>query len=129
MGSIRISQKYGVNPTIPLCFFCNEPKNELILAGRLPGDQEAPKNKVWDNAPCDKCKGYQKIGVILISVRDGEEGTNPYRTGGWVVLKDDAVRRLVQPQELADEIIRKRVAFVPDQAWDAIGLPRGEVKK
>jgi hypothetical protein len=113
---IRLSQKHGVNPTIPLCFFCHEPKNEVVLAGRLPGDAEAPQGKIWDRRPCDQCRKLQAAGVILISVRNGEESDNPYRTGGWVVVKADAVRRFVQPPELAEEIIRKRVAFVPDEA-------------
>lgn len=125
--SIRLSPKHGVNPAIPLCFFCGEPKNEVVLAGRLPEDAEAPRHAVWDRRPCDTCTGYMKQGVILISVKDGEEGKgdNPHRTGSWVVVTEDALRRTVQPSQLAERIIRTRVAFIPDTVWDLIGLPRG----
>jgi hypothetical protein len=125
---IPLSPKHGVNPAIPLCFFCNEPKNEIILAGRLKDDAEAPQHVVWNYDPCDKCKGYMQAGVICISVRDGESGDNPYRTGGWVVLKDEAVARIITTADVRDYILKKRIAFVPDNVWDAIGLPRGEVK-
>lgn len=122
--SIKLSPKHGVNPAIPVCFFCNEAKNEIILAGQLQGDQEAPHAAVWDKRPCDKCKELMQQGVIFISVREGEQGANPYRTGGWVVVKEEAVRRIVQPTELLADILKSRVAFVPDEAWNKIGLPR-----
>ena len=66
-----------------------------------------------------------KDGIILISVRDGESGPNPYRTGGWCVLKEAAVRKLIQPASLVNAIVKQRVAFVPDQVWELLGLPRG----
>ena len=53
---IKISPKYGVNPTIPVCFFCGEPKNEIALMGKMKGDIEAPKNMVLDYEPCEHCK-------------------------------------------------------------------------
>jgi hypothetical protein len=123
---ITISQKHGVNPAIPKCFYCLKDKNEIILAGRLPKDAEAPRGAVWNKEPCDECKGYMQQGVILISVRTGEtDQDNPYRTGGWVVVREDFIRRIVQPESLANQILTKRVSFVPDDAWDMLHLPRG----
>lgn len=119
---MRLSPKHGVNPTIPHCFLCGEAKNEIILAGHLKGDAEAPKNMVWDKEPCDKCKEHMEMGIILISVRNGESGENPYRTGGWIVLKEEAFRRIFNG---CDDVLEKRMAFVPDEVWDKIGFPRG----
>ena len=119
-----ISPKYGVNPAIPKCFLCGEDKNEIILFGKLSEDKEAPQKAVFDKEPCDKCKEYMTIGIILISVRDGESGENPYRTGGWVVIKDDFIKRCVQPEELSNIILLNRFSFVPDDAFDMLGLPR-----
>lgn len=118
---IRLSKKHGVNPAIPLCYFCNKPKNEVILAGLMKGDIEAPRNAVWDTVPCDECKGYMKMGIILISVKDGESGDNPYRTGGWCVVKEEAVRAIFGEDSKA---LKTRVAFIGDSDWDIIGLPR-----
>ena len=66
-GNIRLSEQHGVNPSVGKCFFCNEDK-EVVLLGRLPGDQEAPRSAVYNKEPCEKCKGYMELGVVLISV-------------------------------------------------------------
>ena len=129
-GKIRLSDKYGVNPAIPLCFFCLKPKNELILAGRMMDDKEAPRNKVWDKRPCTECENWMKQGIILISVDESKttDQDNPYRTGGWCVVKEDMLKRTLNDQELLDHILQMRVAYLPDEVWDQIGLPRGETK-
>jgi hypothetical protein len=116
--SIRISEKHGVNPTIPICFYCGNDKNQIVLMGRLPNDKEAPKNTCFDKEPCDKCKEYMKQGVILVSVKNGSDRKNPYRTGGWVVVKEDFVKRVF------GENMTSRFAFLEDEAWDKLGLPR-----
>ncbi len=54
---------------------------------------------------------------------DSATGDNPSRTGGWVVLKDEAIERALDA-EIASKILARRMAFVPDKAWDALGLPR-----
>jgi hypothetical protein len=125
MSSIRLSPKHGLNPAIPICFFCNKPKNEILLPGLMKGDQEAPKNMVWDKQPCDECKGHMAMGVILISVDEKltDDRDNPYRTGGWCVVKDDFIARTVTPDELKNDILKRRVAFIPDDAWKMMGLP------
>lgn len=33
MSGIKLSPKYGVNPTIPVCFWCGKEKNEIALMG------------------------------------------------------------------------------------------------
>jgi hypothetical protein len=122
---IRLSPKYGVNPAVPVCFYCWKEKNEVILAGKIgEEDIEAPKGKVWDMEPCEGCKGWMKEGVILISVKDGETGGSPWRTGGWVVVKEEAVKRMFQG-EIMDGLLRVRVGYVEDKVWDMVGLPRG----
>jgi hypothetical protein len=120
---IRVSQKHGVNPMLVQCFYCLKERNELALLGYLPGDKQAPRQGVIDKEPCAECAGFMKQGVILISVRTGESGDNPYRTGGWCVVTSEAIRKLFPT--IADAICTQRVAFVPDEVWDRIGLPRG----
>jgi hypothetical protein len=68
--------------------------------------------------------------VILISVRettDPEEQKNPYRTGGWVVVKEEAVERIFDPAS-AKAVLKRRMAFVTDETWDQLGIPRGAVE-
>ena len=125
-NSIALSEKHGINPTIPRCFFCGKDKNEIILMGRLKGDAEAPKGVVFDHSPCDTCQGYMEKGIILISIDEEKtiDPQNPLRTGGWVVVKEEAVRRLPIEETSKQDLLLKRVAFVPDRDWDALGLPR-----
>lgn len=124
---LRLPDKHGVNPSISQCFFCGETKNEVVLVGRLPGDEQAPHQAVFDMEPCETCKGHMERGIILISVSEKltKDRKNPYRTGGWVVLKEEALRRMIKAPEVLEDILKRRVAFVPDEVWDKIGLPRG----
>lgn len=126
--SIRLSDRFGVNPSIETCFFCGKDKG-LILFGKLKDDVEAPRQICMNHEPCDECVGFMKQGVILISVDESktDDPQNPWRSGCGVVVSEDFIRRTVQP-ELAEQILKQRVSFVPDEAWDLLGLPRDEVK-
>lgn len=80
---IHLSEKHGVNPSIEKCFFCLEDKG-LILFGRMLGDKQAPMSGVFNQDPCDKCKEYMDMGVILISIdpeKNNGDMKNPWRTG------------------------------------------------
>jgi hypothetical protein len=123
---LRISPRYGVNPGLTQCFFCLETSG-VALYGMYDGDSEAPRIACIDMVPCTKCEEYMKQGVILVSIDDKEMETpsdNPQRTGSFVVVRDDFIKRAIKPQELVDQILQKRFTFVPDAAWDKLGLPR-----
>lgn len=145
---IRLSPKYNLNPAVSLCFYCNEP-GELILLGHLSyvkavnmfgeeiakkchgtrDDLEAPKGVCFSQRPCATCAKHMEEGVIFISVKDDDDvdKDNPYRTGNVVVLKEEAVKRIVKTKDILDDVLKKRVAFIPDKVWDLLGLPKGEV--
>lgn len=126
--SIQLSPQYGVNPALEQCFVCMKDVG-VVLFGRLRDDAEAPRKVCLPGRePCDECKGYMEQGVILISVDESktDDPQNPWRSGGWIVVRDAAIKRLISNAELRDHILKKRVAFIPDQAWDALGFPRGE---
>jgi len=65
-----------------------------------------------------------KQGVILSSVRDGEKGENPYRTGAFAVVKYEAIDKMITDKELVKKIRQARFCFIEDSTWDALGLPR-----
>lgn len=114
-----------VGVALTKCYICGE-VNAIILNTRLTPYHakkvEDMNGKVISPEPCNKCKEYMKQGVILISVRDGESGNNPYRTGGWVVVKDEAIKRIIDAP-MNKEILKKRIAFLEDSTWKALGLP------
>jgi len=119
-NNLLLSEKHGVNPSVTKCFLCGEDVG-VALFGKMKGDVEAPRSCILDYEPCSKCKDYMKQGVILISVRNNDKD---YRTGGWVVVTDDYIKKaFLDP----DQILKKRAAFIADSAWDLLGLPRGMI--
>lgn len=78
--------------------------------------------KIERNGTCKECNELMKKGIILISVRDGETGDNPYRTGGWCVLKEEAVKNITSDEALLASIFKKRMVFIHDAAWKQLGL-------
>lgn len=130
--SVRLSEKHGLNPSLVKCYFCGE---DVAPLGRLPGDAEAPRAGVHDMEPCDACASLMSRGVLLISVRDEEierinqareEIPNPYRTGGWIVVRDEAVSRIFNAED-AEDLRHRRWGYIEDQVWDTIGFPRAPV--
>lgn len=90
--SITISKKHGVNPSILHCECCGK-EYGLALLGKLKGDVEAPKD--IRQGFCDDCqKVIDQKGLMIIEVRDGESGNNPYRTGRIVGITKDAKERV-----------------------------------
>lgn len=121
-NSIKISPKYGVNPTIPICFFCREEKNEIALLGKIGGrgkDLEAPHKIILDYEPCEECKKKMATGITLIEVtttpnneNQPEIAQNAYPTGNWLVVKEDYIRNNFQPPELVEKIMTYRKALI-----------------
>ena len=94
---IPISEKHGVNPCIPICFWCGEDKNEIALLGKLPGDVAAPHRAFLDFEPCAKCKEHMDKGITLVGISKTPmvEGlpaisNNTYPTGTVLVLKEES---------------------------------------
>ena len=123
--SIRVSQKHGVNPTIPICFWCGKEKNEIALLGKLPGDAEAPRSTwlIGDYEPCEKCQRIFEQGVHLVEAADHpviHEKQPPwhgaYPTGKHFVLRELAIRGIFAP-ETAEELCKRKVGFLDQEAF------------
>lgn len=120
--SIRISPKYGVNPTIPICFFCGEEKSEIALLGKIGGkgkDLEAPRHALLDYEPCEECLKKMATGITLVEVSNTPVSANQppiaenaYPTGNWWVVTEDFIRNNIQPVELAEQVILHRKCLV-----------------
>lgn len=141
---VILSRDHGVNPSVGLCFYCQKAK-EVVLLGAMtierrdrlfgpghssyddkPGDAAAPREAIYNMDPCDECKSWMEQGIIFISydpARTEEGARNPCRTGGWVVIREEAVKRMLQGNVL-EQILEKRFSFVDDEVWDKLGLPR-----
>lgn len=90
--SILLSHKHGVNPSVTRCSCCGKDYGVALL-GKLKNDAEAPR-EVFTGL-CDDCqKVVDADGLMIIEVRDGESGENPYRTGRLVGITKDAKERM-----------------------------------
>lgn len=118
-GSIRLHRDHGLNPTITQCFFCGKDKNEIALLGAAYKG-EAPMHMCIDKEPCDECKKLMDMGVLLICVKNGSDRNNPYKTGPISVIKVETAQRI-----FGSSIGNGRVAFLEEEAWDKLGLPKG----
>ncbi|MFZ1491176.1 MAG: hypothetical protein WAS51_14655 [Ilumatobacteraceae bacterium] len=132
-----MSPKYGVNPSIELCYFCGDETGSIVMPGLIqqkdrfgravPGtDIEAPRKAVWNRNPCPRCADLMKQGIVLISVdkepRPGKEKDEPYRTGRMCVVSEDFIRRAID-KTTAESLVKRRWSYVPDDAWALLGLP------
>lgn len=108
------------------CFFCGKPK-EILLNKRLK--KSLPHSAVYNKEPCNECKEFMAQGIIIIGVKDGEAGDNPYRTGEWFVLKEEALKNIPMTPELKNNILEKRVCFIEQQILEKLGFNRLLSKK
>lgn len=133
-NNILISKKHGVNPTIPVCFFCGKEKNEIVLLGKLTNKKgeevKAPRNLVMDYEPCENCRKNMALGVTLIGVQEEpikvnnqvikpiyKEGDKDlYPTGNWLVITKDASKRYFGDTFTEEELENKDKIFV-DQSF------------
>ena len=98
---IKISPKHGLNPTIPVCFWCGKQKNEIALMGRMTDDIEAPKNMVLDYVPCEECQNHMAMGVAVLEASDHPNTENQppmqegvYPTSRFVVVTTECADRV-----------------------------------
>lgn len=113
---IEISPKHGLNPTIPVCFWCGKEKNEIALLGRIrekttnrfganvtkrDSDIEAPRKMVLDYEPCDECLKWWDSGVAVLEVQQTPTQPNQpeiqkglYPTGRFVVMTVEGADRV-----------------------------------
>lgn len=135
------------NQTLPTaltkCYFCQESFEIVMSTIFVSPDSERAKRfeemngKVINMIPCQKCQGLMKQGVIIITIDDAKSGKdwwkekmpNPYRTGGWVVLTDEAVVQMCdaiyQPKEaeqMKEWALGNRFMFLEHWVAEKIGL-------
>ena len=95
---ITVSKKFGVNPSVTRCECCGK-EYGVALFGTAWKD---PKTGKTAEAPrevyqglCDDCqKVVDQQGLLIIEVRDGESGNNPYRTGRITGITKEAKERM-----------------------------------
>ena len=133
--SVLLHKEHGLNPTVNVCFFCNEDKGEVVLLGRAYRGK-APMRMVTDYVPCDSCQEKFSQGVLFIEVTRSPNTPDqpplyksrepyqsvPYPTGRHWVVTLEAARRIVGESDTGDNIIEKRKALIDPESAEQIGL-------
>lgn len=123
MYKIRLSDKYGANPSIDVCFFCGKDKG-LVMFGHLKGDAKAPTRVVAGYTPCPECMKKMLAGRAVIEVTRKDSGMIPitttphaaWPTGRWCVIstqdaqklfKDNSDKPMLLEETLYQKLVRK----------------------
>lgn len=130
-NNIKLSPKHGLNPTIPVCAWCGEPKNEIALMGmigdrRKGEDLEAPKNCILDYEPCDHCKEQWSQGVAILEATtkrptpyrppmQKDKGVDIYPTMRMVVIRAESASQIFGQEMSAGQRL-----LLEDEAFENI---------
>lgn len=124
--SIRLSPKHGLNPSIETCAWCGGTKG-IALMGKLKGDAEAPKYITMNYEPCDDCAEKWKMGIVAIEasnhpLSEGQPpmGENAYPTGRHVVVKREAIERMISDEALREQILKAGRALMDCDTFEML---------
>ena len=115
---IRLSKEFGVNPSVDTCFICGK-ETSVVLFGTSYKDKngktaEAPRN-VCTGDICNNCKQIiEEGGIFFIAIKDGESRNNPYRTGQFAAVKEEAVQRMFP------DFPYKKINYIEESAYKQI---------
>jgi len=148
MSKIILSPKYGLNPSVEECLFCEKSRGVLTFgritrkqaremfptqAENLAGDDddvEAPPKVLITPEPCPDCETFTRgaaDGVWFIQA-DEIEG-HPIPTGKLVCIREVAVRELVEDAELLKHMLKSRLTYVDHSTWAYLGLDAAKTRK
>jgi hypothetical protein len=82
--SIKLHPKYGVNPTMPVCFLCGKDTGEILLLGAAY-KEEAPMKMTNEEIYCESCQKMLAAGAT---------GLICYGCKGVCVISKEATERL-----------------------------------
>lgn len=90
-NSLKLSPKYGVNPSVIVCPICGK-ETGLAMLGKLKGDTEAPRTVAGDEL-CDSCKKEINDNKVAILEANGTYQGLPRYTGRYVFVPKDCIKR------------------------------------
>lgn len=135
-GSIPISPKHGLNPTVPVCLYCGKDKDEVAICGKInKQDDQMPMRCVIDALPCDECRKLWSAGVVLIRVSKTKKGrmvpvkspdgkSTFYLDGSTMLITEEGAQRLFKsPMKKGDPV------YLDDKVFDDLYKQWEDTKK
>lgn len=93
-GSIKLSPKHGVNPSVMHCFICGK-ETGVALLGKLKDDAEAPHDISNPNEICDDCKKQIEAGnkfLVAVVATSKEEAINNIYSDFHSIVELDLIK-------------------------------------
>jgi hypothetical protein len=124
-GHLILHPEHGVNPSLAICAFCGQDAGEIMLLGYNRGREAKHKAIYAPHEPCKRCQEKMSHGIAFVEAIP--HPTHDWVPGAWLVIKETSnLVQSIEPKELKDHILTKRMALVPPDDWDEIGLPRAD---
>lgn len=114
---ITLHPEHGVNPSIGVCFWCCKDDGTVLLLGHNKG-KEAPRRMVASYEPCDECRDLMAKGITVMEANEPTHyADKPRPTGRWVVVSAEAIRHVITPPELAEQVIARKKTLCDVQTF------------
>ena len=123
----------GVALTKKQCFICMKIYDgDIVMNTKLTKplakkvkEMHGKVTEIMDK-PCDECAGHMKKGIVIVSVQEGSDRNNPHRTGGFWVVTDDYIKRILSDEqgmtEMREAVLKTRMLFMEHEACEKMGL-------
>lgn len=125
------------------CYYCGKDSDILMnrkLTKNLAKQVESMNGMVVSMAPCQQCEKYMEQGIILLTIDSNKSDKdwhtrpsnkpnnelwipNPYRTGGFVVVREEAIGSMLgEDSPIFKQAKERRFMFIEHETAVAIGL-------
>lgn len=142
-NNVKLSPTHGVNPSIPICFWCGKEKNQVALLGKIDKkDSEAPKRIIMDYEPCNECKelfskGIQVIGVSEKPIMENmfpimvQEDKEFFPTGAMFLSSKEWTKAFLEENnpEMVDMVMEKQVMLMDNEIVEELIKQYQEVEQ
>lgn len=132
---IALHPEYGLNATIPQCFWCKKLKGGITPLGSTIEGKAEPVS-VLNYEPCEECKASMSAGISIIEVDLAEKLMRPpiiviaAPTGRWFTLPEQHFREVAALLKLTDShvipVLSNRRMFTEADIYNRI-LPAASV--
>ncbi|MBN7763711.1 hypothetical protein JYP52_21465 [Nitratireductor aquibiodomus] len=127
MSRIRLHREHGLNPTMPVCFWCGEDKGEVALLGSSYKG-EAPMKMVLDYVPCEACEQQMSLGITCMEADEPHKtghppfskGSSISPTGRWVVVNRDAFGDFPVEDALKAQVMDRGKCFLDTETFSSV---------
>jgi hypothetical protein len=135
MSNISLHPKYGVNPTVGVCFWCGKDDGTVGLLG-FNKNKEAKHRTILTMDPCPTCRANMALGITVFEAvafpqHEGHPEVAPgvYPTGRWCVVKRESGvwEHITEP--VRSQVLRMGKTFMEPDAFVALGFADAAAEK